>query len=70
MIVKGYYLWVRRDDGNFETRFLPTSDFESVQKYFKFHEELEYMGSYFEEKIFNVNEKEGLFNLMLELNNL
>lgn len=70
MVVNGYYVWLRRDGGNFETRFLPTTDYTAVERYFKSHEELEYMGARFEEKTFKANEKEDLFNLMLELNNL
>lgn len=70
MIVKGYYVWVRHDGGGFETIFLPTTDFTAVERYFAKNDELEVMGNHYDIKAFSADEKEGLFNLMLELNNL
>ena len=68
MVVKGYYIWVR-NDGVFDTRFLPTTDFSKIEKYITAYC-LEYFGHCEEEKTFSNNEKEGLFYLMLELNNI
>lgn len=70
MSVRGYYIWVRRDNGHFDTIFLPTTNFAEVKKYFLIHVEMQYIACHCDEKIFSTNEKEGLFNLMLELNNL
>lgn len=49
--------------------FLPTTDFSKIEKYITAYC-LEYFGHCEEEKTFSNNEKEGLFDLMLELNNL
>ena len=68
MKVKGYYIWCRNKDDEFLTIFLPTIDYDIVKKYFEENQELEYLGSVFGGKYFN--EKDELFNLFLELNNL
>ena len=70
MEVRGYYVWVKNQDGEFSTIFLPTTDYDTLTKYFKIHCELEYLGNVFETRIFNENEKTEIFKQMLELNNL
>lgn len=56
--------------GRFCTKFLPTTDYNYVRKYFETHLELEYLANINDEKIFRENEKEELFRQMLEMNNL
>ena len=70
MIVKGYYIWIRKADGQFDTIFAPTTDFEKLRKYIDGFEDVEYVNHTGGEKKFYENEKEGLFRQMLELNNL
>ena len=68
MVVKVYYIWIR-NDGVFETRFLPTTDFSKNRKiYYCLWSRI--FWSLRRRKTFSNNEKEGLFDLMLELNNL
>lgn len=70
MIAKGYYVWLKNQDGRFSTKFIPTTNYKCVCKYFEEHSELEYLSSIPGERIFNENEKNELFKQMLELNNL
>lgn len=70
MKAKGYYVWCRNNEGRFLTKFLPTNDYNALEKYFELHQELEYLSHIIDEKIFRENEKEELFRQMLELNNL
>ena len=70
MKAKGYYVWCRNNEGRFLTKFLPTTDYNAVKKYFEEHSELEYLANTIDERIFIESEKNELFHQMLELNNL
>ena len=70
MKLKGYYVWCRNIDGSFSTIFLPTTDYDVINKYFKDNSEFECLATLKDYKNFNENEKEELFNLIVELNNL
>ena len=68
--VKGHYVWYKDKHGRFLTKFLPTSDYEQVRKYFAENDELEYISNYCEAKTFYDTEMDNLIKLMIELNNL
>ena len=68
--VKGHYVWYKDNHGRFLTKFLPTSDYEQIRKYFVEHDELEYISNYCDVKTFNDDDVSNLINSMIELNNL
>ena len=70
MVVKGYYIWCKKQDGNFITIFLPTTDFSKLSKYVDEFEDITYVYHIEGEKKFAENEKQDLFCKMLEINNL
>lgn len=70
MKVKGHYVWYKSNEGSYCTKFLPTSDYDCVRKYFEEHSELEYLANVLDKKIITESEKNELFHQMLELNNL
>ena len=73
MEVKGYYIWCRNKDDEFLTIFLPTVNYDIIEKYFERNQELELLDSLFGGKYFDEfieKEKNELLNLFLELNNL
>lgn len=55
---------MRKADGQFDTIFIPTTDFEKLRKYIDGFEDVEYVNHTEGEK------KRGLFRQMIELNNL
>ena len=68
--VTGHYVWYKDNHGEFITKFLPTSTYEQIIKYFNEHDELEYISNYCETKTFDDSEVDNLIKQMIELNNL
>ena len=60
----------KKADDQFDTIFVPTTDFEKLRKYIGGFEDVEYVNHTEGDKKFPENEKEALFCQMLELNNL
>lgn len=61
MIVKGYYIWIRKADGQFDTIFVPTTDFEKLRKYIDGFEDVEYVNHTGGEKNFTKTKKRVYF---------